>query len=67
MVDSVEELTFLLSDFILYFYFYLRQFITFETSELRDRRRYGWTSLSEGGSDLQGEATPLLFEVILHN
>jgi len=39
MVDSVEELTFLLSDFILYFYFYLRQFITFETNELRDRRR----------------------------
>ena len=67
MVDSVEELTFFLADFILYFYFYLKQFITFETSELKDRRRWGWTSFSEGGSDLQGEPTPLLFEVILHN
>jgi len=36
MVDSVEELTLFLADFILYFYFYLRQFITFETSELKD-------------------------------
>jgi len=41
MVDSVEKLTFFLADFILYFYFYsyLRQSATFETSELKDRRR----------------------------
>jgi hypothetical protein len=38
MVDSIAELTLIFADFIFYFYFYLRGFITFETSQLKDRR-----------------------------